>query len=193
MDSSRGRRSVNEDPWSKPECPGNAGELYDAHMDLGPLDMADVVAVESGEFRQHLLAPATLGAQDADAPPQLAGERRGLGQFGIRSDHAADNSPIWTIPKGPIDCRAVRKRTARMHKSISSRQYAHFIKSLRQAREKAGLTQEMLAARLGATQAFVSKSERGERRVDIVELRAFCRAIGISMEQFIKNFEKELS
>lgn len=79
-----------------------------------------------------------------------------------------------------------------MHKSIGSRQYAHFLQCLRQARARAGLTQELLAARLGATQTFVSKCERGERRVDLVELRAFCKAMGISLEKFVKQFERGL-
>jgi transcriptional regulator with XRE-family HTH domain len=44
---------------------------------------------------------------------------------------------------------------------------------LRQARRDAGFTQEEVAKRLGARQAFVSKVERGERRLDPVELARF--------------------
>ena len=47
---------------------------------------------------------------------------------------------------------------------------------LKKAREEAGLTQAQLALRIGETQTFVSKCERGERRIDVIELRAFCRA-----------------
>lgn len=79
-----------------------------------------------------------------------------------------------------------------MQKSISSQGYAKFLKSLRETREKAGLTQEDLAERLGETQSFVSKCERGERRMDIVELREFCRAVDITLEQFVKSFERRL-
>lgn len=80
-----------------------------------------------------------------------------------------------------------------MHKSIGSRQYTHFLNCLRQAREEAGLTQEELALRLGESQSFISKCERGERRMDLVELRAICKAMGISLEKFVKNFEKGLT
>ena len=79
-----------------------------------------------------------------------------------------------------------------MQKSISSQGYAKFRKWLRETREQAGLTQEDLAERLGETQSFVSKCERGERRMDIVELREFCRAMDITLEKFVKSFERRL-
>lgn len=43
------------------------------------------------------------------------------------------------------------------------------------SRKDAGLTQVEVARRLGRTQSFVTKAERGERRLDVVELRAFAR------------------
>ena len=80
-----------------------------------------------------------------------------------------------------------------MQKSIGSRPFAHFVLCLQRARDQAGLTQQDLALRLGTTQSFVSKCERGERRMDLVELRAFCGAIGITLEKFVRQFEKTLS
>ena len=50
-----------------------------------------------------------------------------------------------------------------------------FLVRLRQARRDARLTQVEVAKRLGRTQSFVTKAERGERRLDVVELRAFAR------------------
>ncbi|MHB8565253.1 MAG: helix-turn-helix domain-containing protein [Acidiferrobacteraceae bacterium] len=79
-----------------------------------------------------------------------------------------------------------------MQKSISSRTFPRFLACLRQAREQAGLTQEDLAERLGETQSFVSKCERGERRVDLVELREFCKAMGITLGKFVRQFENTL-
>jgi ribosome-binding protein aMBF1 (putative translation factor) len=61
-----------------------------------------------------------------------------------------------------------------MQKSIHTKQYAIFLKVLRDARRRAGLTQEDVADRIGETQSFVSKVERGERRIDVVELHVFC-------------------
>ena len=77
-----------------------------------------------------------------------------------------------------------------MQKSINSRVYAQFLKYLRETREKAGLTQKDIAKRLGETQSFVSKCERGERRIDIAELREFCRAMGTTLEKFVRTFER---
>ncbi|EDX76721.1 hypothetical protein MC7420_1724 [Coleofasciculus chthonoplastes PCC 7420] len=55
-----------------------------------------------------------------------------------------------------------------MEKSICTREYALFLSHLRSARKAAGLTQEQIAQSLQQTQSFVSKCERGERRIDIV-------------------------
>lgn len=78
-------------------------------------------------------------------------------------------------------------------KSITSQEYRTFLRELRAARERSGLSQVDLAARLGETQSFVSKCERGERRLDIVEVRVFCRAMGIPFTQFTRKLERALS
>ncbi len=79
-----------------------------------------------------------------------------------------------------------------MEKSIHSARYAVFLKVLKKARQKAGLTQAQLARKIGETQTFVSKCERGERRIDVIELRAFCRAFGVSLKQFVAALERTL-
>ena len=63
-------------------------------------------------------------------------------------------------------------------------EYARFLRRLRLAREQAGLSQAETARRLGKGQAYVWKSEVGERRVDAVELRAFARVYGVSVMFF---------
>lgn len=78
-------------------------------------------------------------------------------------------------------------------KSITSAEYAIFLRQLKSARQSSGLTQEDLAERLGETQSFISKCERGERRLDVVELRAFCRAFGLSLTAFSQRLERSLS
>ncbi len=79
-----------------------------------------------------------------------------------------------------------------MEKSIYTKEYATFLLCLRKARKAAGLTQERVANDLGTTQSAISKWERGERRVDIVELRMFCRVIGVSLRQFITSMESAI-
>lgn len=80
-----------------------------------------------------------------------------------------------------------------MEKSITSYEYGIFLRELRAVRERSGLTQIDLATRLGETQSFISKCERGERRLDVVELRAFCGAIGLSLFAFVQRFERRLA
>lgn len=79
-----------------------------------------------------------------------------------------------------------------MGKSIHSQQYQLALSLLKQAREKAGLSQVELADRLNATQTFISKCERGERRLDLIEARAFCEAIGVSFPDYIKKLERKI-
>jgi ribosome-binding protein aMBF1 (putative translation factor) len=79
-----------------------------------------------------------------------------------------------------------------MEKSIHSARYALFLTVLRKARVRAGLTQEELARKIRETQTFVSKCERGERRIDVMELRTFCKAFGITLKQFVATLERTI-
>ena len=47
------------------------------------------------------------------------------------------------------------------------------------ARRRVNVTQQELAARLGKPQSFVSEYERGQRRVDVVELLMISRKLGV--------------
>ena len=78
-----------------------------------------------------------------------------------------------------------------MPKSLFSKNYEIFLEHFRNARLHAG-TQEEIAKRIGQTQTFVSKCERGERRIDVIELRAFCAAFGISLKNFEGTLERRL-
>jgi transcriptional regulator with XRE-family HTH domain len=62
--------------------------------------------------------------------------------------------------------------------------YARFLKRLRAAREKAGLSQAEAARRLGKGQAYVWKSEVGERRVDVIEAKEFAKLYGVPVTFF---------
>lgn len=76
-----------------------------------------------------------------------------------------------------------------MEKSLFSRDYGLFLNLLRQTRKRANITQTELGTRLGQTQSFVSKCERGERRLDIVEVRDFCHALGIPFSKFVAELD----
>jgi transcriptional regulator with XRE-family HTH domain len=64
---------------------------------------------------------------------------------------------------------------------------------LRSIRQEAGLRQEDLAEALGRKQAFVSKYEMGERRLDVLELAAICDAVGMTLTEFARRFESSSS
>ncbi len=78
-------------------------------------------------------------------------------------------------------------------KSIHGDDYGIFLDCLRSARRAAGLTQVELGELLRTDQSYISKYERGERRIDVVELRAICMALKIELAGFIKDFEARLN
>lgn len=79
-----------------------------------------------------------------------------------------------------------------MEKTPFSGEYQIFLDLLKELRAQASLTQEDIATALGETQSFVSKCERGERRIDIVELRQFCQVIGIPLAEFAVKLEEAI-
>ena len=80
-----------------------------------------------------------------------------------------------------------------MRKSIYSQDQELLQALLKELRVNSGLRQVDLADRLGNQQSFVSKYEAGERRLDILELRTVCRALGIGMNEFITRLEDKLN
>lgn len=78
-----------------------------------------------------------------------------------------------------------------MQKTVHSPEYRAFLKLLRSERKRRGLSQAELAQKIGQTQSFVSKCERGERRIDVIELRAICRGLGIDFRKFVGAIERE--
>ena len=74
-----------------------------------------------------------------------------------------------------------------MTRSAFTVEYDRFRRLLVEARKTAGLTQAELAARLSRPQSFVSKIERGERRLDVVEFFEVAQALGIDALKFLKQ------
>lgn len=71
-------------------------------------------------------------------------------------------------------------------KSIHSTEYKSVIKRLRDAREAVGLTQQEAAEKLGKPQSYISKIERGERRIDVVELAKVAKCYSKDITYFIQ-------
>ncbi|MCA9304948.1 MAG: helix-turn-helix transcriptional regulator [Phycisphaerales bacterium] len=79
-----------------------------------------------------------------------------------------------------------------MRKSMFSEDYDRFLSLLRDAREEIGMTQQELAERLDTDQSTISKCERGERRIDVIELRRWCQALGTKFQPFIARLDRTL-
>lgn len=64
----------------------------------------------------------------------------------------------------------------------------HLAALLRQIRIDTNLTQSQLAEKIGQTQSYVSKYENGEQRLDLIELEAVCKAVGIPLTNFVERY-----
>jgi transcriptional regulator with XRE-family HTH domain len=71
-------------------------------------------------------------------------------------------------------------------------EYRILLKNLRAARKVAGMTQVEVAARLKKTQGYVNKIETGERRMDVVQLRDFCKVLEIDFVEFIRDYNQAI-
>jgi len=85
------------------------------------------------------------------------------------------------------------KRKRQPEKSIYTDEYGLVLRLLKDARKKSGVTQVELAERLGQTQSFVSKVERGDRRLDLVQLRTILLEFGVTLPEFVILLEAEIT
>lgn len=74
-----------------------------------------------------------------------------------------------------------------MPRSVFTDEYERFRRLLVDARKKANLSQLALAKKLAKPQSFVSKYERGERRLDVIEFGQVARALDIDPLKFLKR------
>ena len=77
-------------------------------------------------------------------------------------------------------------------KSVFTAEYEGLLQRLVVARKDAGLTQQELASRIGRPQSFVSKYERRERRLDVLEFVIVCRVLDIDSCGIIREIEGSL-
>ena len=79
-----------------------------------------------------------------------------------------------------------------MAKTLHSRHNKIFLTMLRGLRESQHLRQTDLADLLGRSQATVSNVERGERRLDLIELRDWLDALEVDFITFLSVVDEEL-
>ncbi|QDU05724.1 Helix-turn-helix domain protein [Gimesia chilikensis] len=76
-----------------------------------------------------------------------------------------------------------------MKKNLYTQRQRILLDLLRETRKEAGLRQDDVAERLGRPQSFVSKYESGERRLDILELYDICKAMGLTLNDFVEKLQ----
>lgn len=74
-----------------------------------------------------------------------------------------------------------------MVNSVHTPKYRIFLKTLIEARKLKKLSQAELAEKLGRVQTYVSKYERGERRLDVVEFIDVAFALDIDAVKVIRK------
>ena len=79
-----------------------------------------------------------------------------------------------------------------MPNPIHDPKYQVFRQMLLDARKERGLQQVEVAERLGKTQSFVSKYERGERRLDFCEFVEVVEVLEIDPAEFIDRYKQLL-
>jgi transcriptional regulator with XRE-family HTH domain len=79
-----------------------------------------------------------------------------------------------------------------MRKTLYQRENLAMLSLLRAERERLGHLQTDISRTLGKPQSYISKIERGERRVDVIELRKICQAMGCDLRQFVDLLEQRL-
>jgi transcriptional regulator with XRE-family HTH domain len=60
------------------------------------------------------------------------------------------------------------------------------------ARERAGLKQSDVAARLGLPASYLSKIENGTRRLDVIELIRIAEAMGVDAAEIVGELKSQL-
>ncbi len=73
-------------------------------------------------------------------------------------------------------------------RAVHTQRYKFMLRQLRTARKDAGMTQVEVARALGRTQAFVSKCELGERRIDPLDLQELAILYKRNFEFFLPRF-----
>ncbi len=78
-----------------------------------------------------------------------------------------------------------------MSSSIFTQRHQEFIGFIVSKRKAADVTQAQLAARLDKPQSYVSKVERGERRLDVIEFCQLAEALGHDPAEMLEQFVTE--
>jgi len=74
-----------------------------------------------------------------------------------------------------------------MPKTVFTGAHKHLVRTLKDARMKAGLKQSELAERLGRERTLISLIETGQRRVDVLEFYAIAKALDLNPTELFEE------
>lgn len=80
-----------------------------------------------------------------------------------------------------------------MPRPIYSDHHSAFRRLLVEPRSNSGLRQEDVAAKLLKPQSFISKIERGERGLDVIEFLGLMKAINADPHEFLDRLLSEMA
>lgn len=98
---------------------------------------------------------------------------------------AAAGCPHSVLEYLPSECKLSIQHPGGRLSTVHSPEYQKLLKRLRAARLAARMSQNEAATRLQRTQAYVSKCESGERRIDAVELKQFAQLYHTTVAQLL--------
>lgn len=76
-------------------------------------------------------------------------------------------------------------------KSIHTERYVRFLSVMTDARLQLGLSQRQLARLLKKPQSYVSKYERRERRLDVIEFMDLCKVLKLDPCTVLQKIESK--
>jgi transcriptional regulator with XRE-family HTH domain len=86
----------------------------------------------------------------------------------------------------------VKKKKPLTRSSAPGDDYEVFIELLTTVRKEKGVTQTVLADRLGQRQSWIAKVEGRARRIDAVELIAILDALKVDLVEFFTGLRRQL-
>ena len=78
-----------------------------------------------------------------------------------------------------------------MRDDIHTEGHTRLRTALKRERKKAGITQTQLAKKTGRSQAYISKFENGDLRIDVIDFLLFCEVIGCDPILILEEIAKE--
>ena len=77
-----------------------------------------------------------------------------------------------------------------MVKTLYKDEYADLLLLLLRKRLDAQMTQAEVCKKLGTPRSFIGKVERGERRLDVIEVQAICRVLGVDFIELMIELQE---